>query len=270
MRKLESKTSLKRRSATIGRLSVEAAIALFLLAFCGNVMAIGLGKMRVLSALDQPLDAQIELLSATPAELNTLTVGLGSRSDFTRAGVERSPLLSMLRFETDVRENGEAYVRVVTDDPVTEPFLHLLVSIEWAGGKLIREYTALLDPPLYAQGRPASVSSPRVAGESARGASVQRSVATAPAFDAGAAPRPGAQIGATYGPIRRGETVSGIVSQLDLPPGVDVFQAMIALLQRNPEAFVIGNINLIKEGSTIVLPTAEEMSSISKVVASAE
>jgi pilus assembly protein FimV len=241
-----------------------------LLMYCGSALAIGLGKMRVLSALDQPLEAEIELLSATPVELNTLTVGLGSRSDFTRAGVERSALLSMLRFETEVRDNGEAIVRLVTDDPVTEPFLHLLVAIEWAGGKLIREYTALLDPPLYAQGRPASVSSPRIAGSGAPGATVRASAAPEmPQAPTGvAAPR--AEIGSVYGPIRRGETVSEIVSRLELPPGVDVFQAMVALLQRNPEAFVIGNINLIKEGSTIVLPTAEEISSISKVVASAE
>ena len=105
------------------------------------------------------------MLSTTAAELNTHEVGLASRSDFTRAGVEYKPVLQDIRFETLVRDNGEVYVRLTTDNPVTDPFLHLLVAFEWFGGRLIREYTALLDPPLYAQGRPASVSSPRIIGE---------------------------------------------------------------------------------------------------------
>ncbi len=249
----------------IGRL----LIALVLLAST-DAMAVGLGKMRVLSALDQPLDAEIELLSTTPAELNTLEVGLGSRSDFTRAGVERSTLLALVKFETRVRDNGDAFVKLTTDEPVTEPFLHFLIALDWAGGKLIREYTALLDPPLYAQGRPASVSSPRVAGSESSGAPAQQGEAISPARQAAQATAPAARGGQLYGPIRRGETVSEIVSRMDLPQGVDVFQAMVALLQRNPEAFILGNLNLVKEGSTIALPTAQEMAAISKVVASAE
>ena len=244
-------------------------ITLILLA-SADAMAVGLGKMRVLSALDQPLDAEIELLSTTPAELNTLQVGLGSRSDFTRAGVERSNLLSRVKFEPRVRDNGDAYVRLTTDDPVAEPFLHFLIALEWAGGKLIREYTALLDPPLYAQGRPASVSSPRVAGGEPSGVAAQQEQTLSPARQAARAAAPAIRDGQLYGPIRRGETVSDIVSRMDLPQGVDVFQAMVALLQRNPEAFILGNLNLVKEGSTIALPTAQEMAAVSKVVASAE
>ncbi len=258
----------------IGRL-----LAALLVLVSADTWAVGLGKMRVLSALDQPLEAEIELLSTTPAELNTLEVGLGSRSDFTRAGVERSSLLSLVKLETQVREDGDAFIRLTTDDPVTEPFLHFLVAIEWAGGKLIREYTALLDPPLYAQGRPASVSSPRVAGADPAGSTIRQgqpqgqqpsAEPLSPArLAAQAAARP-ARGGPLYGPIRRGETLSDIVAGMNLPQGVDVFQAMIALLQRNPEAFILGNINLVKEGSTMVLPTGQEMAAISKVVASAE
>ncbi len=236
-----------------------------------NVHAVGLGKMRILSALDQPLEAEIELLSTTAAELNTHEVGLASRSDFTRAGVEYKPVLQDIQFETLVRDNGEVYVRLTTDNPVTDPFLHVLVAFEWFGGRLIREYTALLDPPLYAQGRPASVSSPRIVGEAPRPAAsgrVEQVTGGAPSPER-PAPRPVAD-GQLYGPIARGETLSDIVSRLDLPPGVDEFQAMIAMLQRNPEAFIFGNINLVKEGSTVVLPTAQEMASISRVMASAE
>src|SRR5690606_37133298 len=134
--------------------------------------------------------------------------------------------------------------------------------------------TELLDPPLYAQGRPASVSSPRIIGEAPRPADsgqagqVGQVTGSTPSPDR-PAPR-AVSDGQLYGPIARGETLSDIVSRMDLPPGVDEFQAMIAMLQRNPEAFIFGNINLVKEGSTVALPSAQEMASISKVMASAE
>ncbi len=246
---------------------IGRALIFFCLLASADALAVGLGKMRVNSALDQPLDAEIELLSTSPAELNGLQVGLGSRSDFTRAGVDRSPLLSLVEFQTLVRDNGEPYIKMTTEEPVTEPFLHLLISLDWTGGRLMREYTALLDPPLYAQGRSASVSSPRIVGAAPGGAAVQAQ----PTSSARAAQPPAAtRSGQLYGPIRRGETVSDIVARMNLPQGVDVFQAMVALLQRNPEAFILGNINLVKEGSTITLPTDQEMAAISKVVASAE
>ena len=230
--------------------------------------AVGLGKLRVQSALDQPLSAEIELLSTTPAELNTLKIGLGSRSDFRRGGVERSTVLSLIKFESALRDDGNPYIKVSSQEPITEPFLHFLITLEWAGGRLIREYTALLDPPLYAQGRPASVSSPRIAGSAPSGAQVVAPVPGSAPSVIRPAPQPAS--GDLYGPINRGETLSGIVGRMNLPAGADVFQAMFALLQKNPGAFIYGNINLLKEGSTLNLPSAEEIASISKVVASAE
>jgi pilus assembly protein FimV len=265
MRELPIKNLRKLRNPSAVNLIGRTLICFFLLCSTTSAYAVGLGKLRVLSALDQPLDAEIELLSTTPAELNTLQVGLGSRSDFTRAGVERSEFLSLVQFEPGVRDNGEVFVKLTTRDPVSEPFLHFLIALDWTGGKLIREYTALLDPPLYAQGRPASVSSPRLAGADPAGSAVRSAPSIAP-------PSASARVqdGQLYGPISRGETASEIVNRMNLPEGVDVFQAMIALLQRNPEAFILGNINLIKEGSTISLPSAEEMASISRVIASTE
>ena len=245
-------------------------VGCILVTFSLDVWAVGLGKMRVKSALDQPLSAEIELLSTTPADLATLSVSLGSRSDFRRANVDRASMLSSINFETAVRDSGEPYVKLTSRDPISEPFLHFLISLDWAGGKLIREYTALLDPPLYAQGRPASVSSPRLSGQSRSGSSVLPvSRSTANITQQPTINKP-ANTGEVYGPVQRGETVSGIVGRLNLSSDVDIFQAMIALLQKNPDAFIQGNINLLKEGSTIVMPTNNEIASISKIAASAE
>ena len=252
------------------RKTILISVILLSLSLSLEVWAVGLGKMRVQSALDQPLNAEIELLSTTPAELSTLTVTLGTRSDFRRANVDRSTVLSLISFEPSVRDSGEPYVKLTSLEPITEPFLHFLISLEWAGGKLIREYTALLDPPLYAQGRPASVSSPRLSGQSRSGSSVQQVSRASASVSRQATVSKPANAGEVYGPIQRGETVSGIVGRLNLSADVDIFQAMIALLQKNPEAFIRGNINLLKEGSTLVMPTNAEIASISKIAASAE
>ncbi|GJL81988.1 MAG: hypothetical protein DHS20C01_16220 [marine bacterium B5-7] len=246
----------------LGRLLLISCLFLSLDAY-----AVGLGKLRVLSALDQPLNAEIELISPTEAELNTLRVGIASRSDYSRANIERSALLSLIRFEIEARDNGESVIHLTTQESVSDPFLHMLVALDWAGGKLIREYTALLDPPLYAQGRPASVSSPRRVG--ATTGTVPRQT-TAGGSASPSRPASPVKTGELYGPIKRGETVSGLVNRMNLGDDIDVFQAMIALLKRNPDAFIRGNINLIKEGSTLSLPTRDEMASISRVVASAE
>lgn len=234
-----------------------------------DVLAVGLGKLRVQSALDQPLEAEIELISVTQGELNTLSVAMAAASEFTRAGIEQVIALDQIVFEAQQKSDGTPYVKLSSALPITDPFLHFLVSLDWAGGKLIREYTVLLDPPLYAQGRPASISSPRLAGQRSSGSTLidgQVVVSNRPAAQSATS----SQEGNVFGPISRGDTLSSIVARLDLPSSANVFQAMFALLRKNPNAFILGNINLIKEGSTLRLPTLEEIESISSVVASSE
>src|SRR3990172_319684 len=109
--------------------------------------ALALGKLKVFSALNEPLNAEIEFTSATEKELKGLTASLASRADFDAAGVDRLPLLSQIKFIVVKRTDGRYFLDLRTDQQLDEPFLHLLLQIEWPGGRLVREYTALVEAP---------------------------------------------------------------------------------------------------------------------------
>ncbi|MBN4063833.1 hypothetical protein JYT79_03525, partial [Cardiobacterium sp. AH-315-I02] len=126
-------------------LGVVVAAALFL---PDTGYTLGLGEIEVNSALNQKLNADIELLSATPEETETLIVKLASRKEFSRAGLDRPFLLNDLRFKS-IEINGIPHIKVSSGSPIREPFLNFLVEIDWPNGRLLREYTVLLDPPVF-------------------------------------------------------------------------------------------------------------------------
>jgi len=131
-----------------------------------SVWALGVGKLTVVSGLDEPLNGQIELISPTAQELKTLKASLATRADFEIAGVDRAAHLFDIKYTLTQGVGGRHYLKVTTDKPIREPFLHFLVQVEWSGGKLIREYSALLDPPHWVSGAPAMINPPEtVSGE---------------------------------------------------------------------------------------------------------
>lgn len=127
--------------------------------------ALGLGKLVVRSGLDEPLNGEIELLSATSQEIKTLKSSLAPRADFDSAGIELPFFLTGIKYNVVQRNDGRNFITLSTDEPVREPFVHLLLQVEWSGGKLIREYTALLDPPQWAAGNPPHIQTPEVSGD---------------------------------------------------------------------------------------------------------
>jgi pilus assembly protein FimV len=137
-----------------------------------NSFALGLGEIEVRSFLNQPLNAEIQVISARPGEIDDLLVSLASREAFTRAGLERPRHLSDLKFTVKTNEAGDTAVIVVsTRASIKEPFLNFLIEADWSKGRLLREFTVLLDPPFYAD-QPAAVetlseSSPPAASEEA-------------------------------------------------------------------------------------------------------
>lgn len=146
-----------RRLASAARWIAGALVALFPLAG----YALGLGKLTVRSALNEPLNAEIEVASVTEKELKGLQVGLAPRSDFDQAGIERMPFLSQIKFTVSKRADGNYFIQLRTDQQIEEPFLQLLLAVEWPGGRLVREYTALIDPPVQVAGRPAGIEAPQ-------------------------------------------------------------------------------------------------------------
>jgi len=168
------------------------ALAL-LLALPSAALALGLGDIRLLSPLNSPLDAEIDLVDVAPDEANTVHVQLASRDAFAKNGLEWPAFLSGVQVHTTQLPDGRAVVKLKSTDPVSDPFVTILVEVNWARGRLMREYTMLLDPPVYTPG-PSSVASAPVSapatGAGTREGTIARTAETAPAPQASEGPAP--------------------------------------------------------------------------------
>lgn len=125
-----------------------------------QVFALGLGNIEMRSALNQALDARIELLRARPGELKDLSITLASAETFKRAGMDRPAFLTQLRFEIITNPDGAPYIQVKSAQPITEPFLNFLIEVNWPNGRLLREFTVLVDPPVLTERAPGAVEAP--------------------------------------------------------------------------------------------------------------
>jgi len=150
----------------------------------GSVDAAGLGKLTVQSALGQPLKAEIELLSVTKDDLADITARLASPEAFRQARIDRQEALASLRFRVDQRANGQPVIRITSTTSVPDPFLDMLIELNWSSGRLIREYTLLLDPP--ASAKPVEAVHPATTPEITRTGSAKPAAQPepAPAFEA--------------------------------------------------------------------------------------
>src|SRR6476646_4562062 len=124
-----------------------------------SVHAAGLGKINVLSALGQPLNAEVEIVQLQPGEEEGLAARLPALEAFTAAGIEPSAILTSVRLSIQ-RRNNRPYVKVTSLQAVDDPFLEMLIELQWTGGRLVREYTVLLDPPEYKAQQQALAAAP--------------------------------------------------------------------------------------------------------------
>ena len=141
-----------------GPVKLSLAVALALAG--GNAFALGLGAIQVKSGLNQPLDAEIPVTSDSPAELNGLNVDLASAEDFARIGLNRSRVSVPIEMAVGTNARGQTVIKLTTKEPVREPLLDFLLVANWANGKLLREYTVLLDPPITAPAKAAATVAP--------------------------------------------------------------------------------------------------------------
>ena len=216
-----------------------------------SAYALGLGEIRTSSALNENFKGEIELLSVEKGQLDTLKVGLAPAEVFARTGVERPYHLTHLKFKTLRKRDGRAVILVTSDVPIREPFLDFFVQVSWPTGKLVREYTVLLDPPVTTRR-----AAPVVQHAAARSA-------PSPASARRATRAPVVAPGGSYGPVRSNETLWGIAERVR-PAGVSVHQMMVALYRANPAAFLNGNINLLKKGSVLRIPERDELRQIGR------
>ncbi|GAB4301328.1 MAG: hypothetical protein Kow0096_22050 [Thiohalomonadaceae bacterium] len=216
--------------------------------------ALGMGDIKLRSALNQPFNAEIELLSVSTDEAESLKVNLASYETFARVGLDRPAALMFLRFSAEHRD-GRHYIKVTSTEPIREPFLSFLVEASWSSGRLLREYTVLIDPPGMGQAEPPAVQAPVLATTPAPAATRVAPTAAAPAIVSGTAPAsaparistlPGG--GLSYGPVKADETLWSIANRMRPNKSVTTQQMMMALLKANPEAFYDNNVNRLKMG----------------------
>lgn len=228
--------------------------------------AAGLGAINVFSGLGQPLRAEIEL-NATPQELQSLSARVANADAFQQANVTYSPLMNSIRLNVETRGN-RSVVRVTSDRPVNEPFLDLVVELNWAAGRALREYTFLLDPvDISPPPATAAAATPAAAPSSARPVSSPR---PAPAASASAPVSPPVQPTdpAEYR-VTRGDTLGSIAARFQ-PADTNLDQMLIALLRENPSAFDGGNINRLRAGAVLRIPDAAEVVSVDRATARRE
>jgi pilus assembly protein FimV len=219
--------------------------------------AAGLGQLNVVSSLGQALHAEIDILSVRKEDVGSLLVRLGSPEAYRQANLEYGAALGGISLRVLQRPNGQPYIRVASSQPVNEPFVNLLVELNWPSGKLVREYSALLDPPGYA-------SAPQAAVPVAAAPVAPVETRPAPAMQppaAVAAPAPATTAGAEYGPVKRGETLSKIATGVK-PAGVSLEQMLVGILIANPEAFINNNINLLKAGAKLRIPDQAQLTAM--------
>jgi pilus assembly protein FimV len=268
--------------------------------------ALGLGEIHLNSSLNEPMNAEIDLIAAGPEELAALRATLAAKDAFTRYGIDRPPFLSTLTFKLGKSKDGRDVLLVRSTESIPEPFVTFLVEVNWARGRLMREYTVLLDPPVYTPGERASTAAPVTAATTtpapaptARARPAPAAASPAPTADATAAPaatpsRAGRSSGrsarrassATNNApspsgteatvpvgdgyrVAQGDTLTKIARSLRAGSKADLDQSMIAMYRANPDAFG-GNINILRRGAVLRVPGADEIAALNQTEAISE
>ena len=235
----------------VRKLALAVSLALGTLSVPAH--ALGLGELDSKSGLNQNFNGDITLLSIKPEELDSVRVKLADAKAFAAAGVERPYYLSQLRFTPAVTRRGKPVIRVTSEFPVREPFLNFLVEVNWPNGRLVREYTVLLDPPTVTKRR-APVVAPA--------ATTRRSAPEVRRPPAKPAP---AVVAADSGEYRvRANDTAWHIAKRYRPGGVSMAQMMMALLNANPEAFVNNDINRLRKGKILRIPPLDEIRQLSR------
>jgi pilus assembly protein FimV len=283
--------------------SLKLSVVLALVLGSSQTFA-GVGQIHVKSALGQPLLAEIPLQPDSPAELRNLSAALASSEEFARAGISDRPSVP-LQFSVVNGADGGKLIRVTSTQAISAPYLDLLIQVTSAAGTSLREFTVLLDPPGMAsppevatpvapaaaaiappQAPPSSPAQPSPAPAASESPAQTQAPAPAPApaqpqpqaVTAPVARRPATPVVAArtprassdrYGPVKRGDTLSSIARR-GVASGGNTEQMLLALKQANPEAFFRDNINALKTGAVLRMPSPEQLAQVSAADAAAE
>jgi pilus assembly protein FimV len=238
-------------------------VLMMALSLPGAAHALGLGEIHVNSALNEPLAADIEILGATAEELSSLTASVANKDTFLRFGAERPAFLASATFKVSHDVKGKPVLLIRSTDSFSEPVVNLLVDLRWHNGEVIRQYSLLLDPagfpaatqvaaavrslvvPLATLALPAPAATPIASPD----------VTTSPA---GTTTRT-----TTHVKIGAKATLRGVAWRVGARSDSDIKKTMLAIFRANPHAFE-GNINRLRLGAVLTIPSAADISTISK------
>lgn len=240
----------------------KLAVALALAGGLGSgvAQALGLGEVELQSFLNEPLDADIRLLKTDGVSPDEVFVELASQQSYERLGLTRDFFLSNLRFEVVTSPNGELMVNVTSREPVREPYLNFLLEVTWPSGRLMREYAVLVDPPVYAEesGLQEQVQAPSSSAarpESSR----QQAAPTRQSQRQTSTSSSRVSAGNTFGPTSASDTLWGIATAVRPNDSLTPQQVMLALQDLNPDAFIDSNINKLKRGEVLRIPSLDQI-----------
>ena len=257
-----------------------AATAILLGMSSFDAQALALGRLSVQSALGEPLRAEIDIPDINAEEAASLKAGVASPDAFKAAGLDYNLTIANMQIALMRRPDGRMYLRLSSERAVNDPFLDLILEANWSSGRIVRDYTLLFDPPALRPGGAAaapttpqiySLPTPRSAPSAAPGSQPRAAAAAAaraPVDRRAAAERPapasrpqpsgdGKQV-----TVQAGDTASKIAANTK-PASVSLDQMLIALLRANPDAFIGGNVNRLKAGAVLDVPSADQASAIS-------
>ncbi len=254
------------------RMSKKWLIALAsTLLFAPMSWALGLGEIEIKSKLNQPLDAEIKITSATSSELNSVVFSIPADEVFARYNLDRPSVLSSVRFVIDDRGSSKV-IRLSSTQAVKDPFLTFLVQADWPQGRMLREYTVLVDPPLFVPSQSDTQNNAYVDGANIN----TRETGSGQGSISGRAETPGVgnatgnfdysnfssseNSGDSYR-VKRGDTLWEIANSIKPDDSFSVNQTMMAIFRNNPEAFA-GNINRLKAGQVLSVPTRNQINAL--------
>lgn len=258
------------------------AVAAAALAVCAwmpiDAAALGLGRLSVQSALGESLRAEIDVTALTPEEASSLKVRVASPDAYRAAGVDYNAALAAASVTLQRRADGRPYLRLTGDRPVGEPFVDVILELNWSSGRLVREFTMLFDPPATRAAAPASAPAvispaptapavvaapvpPRAAAPASPAVTPVPAPRPAPAPRAAAAEPPGTGAASEYR-VKAGDTLYRIATRTQ-QPGVSLDQMLVALYRSNPSAFLGNNMNRLKAGAVLSVPSGDETRGIS-------
>ena len=240
--------------------------------------AVGLGEITLNSHLNEPLEAEIKLLSIGDLSKNELLPNLAGHEEFERAGVERVFFLTGIKFDVQKKADGSAVIKLRSSQIVREPFLNFLVEVHWPSGRLLREYTVFLDPPIFSErAAPVITQAPATTPAPSRAPQpTDKSVVTDSGRTTGSVRAPTGntanlnQDGGDTIRVKKNDTLWNIAAKVRPGRDVTVRQTMLALQRQNQHAFINNNINLLKAGAVLRTPSLQDVQAISNAEARGE